>query len=155
MTRNISGPAEGAEIWTYFLELGDNEIEIFVDYFVPGVPEEAREKVGRAYARAYELLYDEDVEMMTQRQKALDQRIEGVSVATQNLELGSADELTFPMEVSFAGRELVVNEVGGDFLVYPARCPHMMAPLTDVAVEDGVVQCPWPVRHSPVRTSKR
>ena len=101
VTRNLDGPNAGAEIWTYVIERGANELEIFVDFFVPGVPEASREKVGRAYARAYEVLYDEDVEMMVRRQQALDVRVEGVSRGEQELLVGAVAELTLPKVAEF------------------------------------------------------
>ena len=78
ITRNLSGPNAGVEIWTHVFVVADRVLDIVVDFFVPNVPVEAREKVGRAYARAYEILYDEDVDMMTERQKQLDLRLDGV-----------------------------------------------------------------------------
>ena len=143
VTRNIAGPNAGAEIWTYVVELDRERIEIFVDFFVPGVPEEAREKVGRAYAKAYEVLYDEDVRMMTGRQDALDRRIEGLDRQVQELDLGAASDLKLPMQASFAGREVIVARAEGQIVVYPARCPHMLAPLADVPLEGSRLRCPW------------
>ncbi len=143
VTRNLSGANAGAEIWTYCIERGAREIEIFVDFFVPGVPEEAREKVGRAYARAYEVLYDEDVDMMVQRHRALDERVEGVSRDPGELLLGEAATLDLPSTVHFAGRALIVDRVEGEYVVYPARCPHMLAPLEGVRLQGFEVRCPW------------
>ncbi len=154
VTRNISGPNVGAEIWTYCIERGVREIEIFIDFFVPGVPEEAREKVGRAYARAYEVLYDEDVDMMVQRHRALDERVEGISRQTTEVCLGEAAKLDLPSTVRFAGRALIVDCVDGEYVVYPARCPHMLAPLDGVALEGFELRCPWHSYRFDVRTGK-
>ena len=154
VTRNLEGPNAGAEIWTYVIERAPNELEIFVDFFVPGVPEGSREKVGRAYARAYEVLYDEDVEMMVGRQQALDVRVEGVSRGDQERLVGAARELTVPLVAEFAGRELIINRVGDDWVVYPARCPHMLAPLEGVALEQGALRCPWHGYEFDVRSGR-
>ena len=143
VTRNLGGPNEGAEIWTYVIELGAREIEIFVDFFVPGVPPEAREKVGRAYAAAYERLYDEDERMMVQRQAALDLRVESANRSVEAVSLGRADGLTLPLSAQFDGRGVIVDRVDGQLVVYPDRCPHMLAPLEGVAPRDGILTCPW------------
>ena len=71
ITRNLAGPNAGAEIWTHVFVVADRVLDIVVDFFVPHVPADAREKVGLAYAKAYEVLYDEDVDMMTGRQNQL------------------------------------------------------------------------------------
>ncbi len=55
---------------------GENILDIVVDFYVPGVTPEAKEKVGLAYAKAYEQLYDEDVSMMVERQQQIDRRVE-------------------------------------------------------------------------------
>ncbi len=143
VTRNLAGPNVGAEIWTYCIERGAREIEIFIDFFVPGVPEDAREKVGRAYAKAYEVLYDEDVEMMVQRHRALDERVEGVSRELDEVCLGLAAELDLPSTVQFAGRTLIIDCIEDEYVVYPARCPHMLAPLQGVSLHGFEVRCPW------------
>ena len=100
-------------------------LDIVVDFFVPGVPVAQREKVGRAYARAYEVLYDEDVQMMTERQQQLDKRIEGVR-SGDSLELGPVDEITTPLSVSLSQRGFVLDRAAGEWVVYPERCPHQL-----------------------------
>ena len=75
ITRNLEGSSQGAEIWTHAFAVDTRRVDINVDFFVPGVPPAAREKVGQAYARAYTTLYDEDVAMMVERQRRIDQRI--------------------------------------------------------------------------------
>lgn len=145
ITRNVSGPSEGAEIWTLVSPLAAHQIEIVIDFFVPGVPPEAKEKVGRAYAAAYTTLYDEDVDMMVTRQQNLDQRIEGSR--DDELVIGSAASLPERQVVAFRGREFVVcRDPQGDvqdWLVFPALCPHQLGPLVDAQVVDGAVTCPW------------
>lgn len=150
ITRNVSGPSEGAEIWTLVSPLAEHQIEIVVDFFVPGVPAEAREKVGRAYANAYTTLYDEDEAMMVARQRHLDQRVEGSRDA--ELLVGAVGELAERQVVAFRGREYVVCrdaqassglEDANAWLAFPALCPHQLGPLADADVVDGVVRCPW------------
>ena len=68
-------------------------LDIVVDFFVPGVPVAQRKKLGEP--RELMVLYDEDVQMMTERQQQLDKRIEGA--VGDSLELGPVDEITTPL----------------------------------------------------------
>jgi nitrite reductase/ring-hydroxylating ferredoxin subunit len=142
ITRNLEGPSVGAEIWTHVFERGPNELELNIDFFVPDVPEDARDKVGTAYAKAYEVLYDEDVAMMVERQRQLDRRIESRR-DDQPLVVGDVDTLKLPMQVDFRGRAIVVNRIGEDFAAYPAVCPHQSGPLDQADLEQSIVRCPW------------
>lgn len=149
ITRNLAGPSAGAEIWTHVFVAGDRALDIVVDFFVPGVSENARDKVGMAYANSYERLYDEDVEMMTERQRQLDQRLDGVNEA-EVVELGRVEALALPAQVMLSGRYFVVNKLGDihadgntDWVVYPAQCPHQLGPLYAASLDEGQVTCPW------------
>ena len=158
ITRNLAGPSMGAEIWTHVfnLEPADSyeRLEIVVDFFVPGVEAQAREKVGRSYANQYKTLYDEDVAMMVARQKQLDRRVEGVRAERDRCELGSRSELKLPLNCTVGGRDYVVVEEAGEMLAFPARCPHRLGPLTAANLEDGVVECGWHGYRFDVRTGE-
>jgi nitrite reductase/ring-hydroxylating ferredoxin subunit len=149
ITRNLEGPNAGAEIWTHVFEVADRVLDIVVDFFVPGVPEVARDKVGMAYARAYELLYDEDVAMMAERQRQLDRRLDGIDDA-EEVDLGPIEALSLPVTVTLSGRAFVINSLVGvsateaaDWVVYPAQCPHQLGPLEQQPLVNGTVRCPW------------
>ena len=142
ITRNLEGPAKGAEIWTHVFEVAPQMLDIVVDFFVPGVPVAQRERVGQAYARAYEVLYDEDVQMMTERQQQLDKRIEGVR-SGDSLELGPVDEITTPLSVSLSQRGFVLDRAAGEWVVYPERCPHQLGPLELSDDGNAQVRCAW------------
>ncbi len=147
ITRNFEGPNAGAEIWTHVFPLGPvagaERLEIVVDFFVPDVPEEARGRVGQAYASLYATLYDEDVAMMVERQAQLDRRVEGSRPDQRRLALGARDALELPLRCTVAGREYVVAQEAGSLVAYPAICPHALGPLAAGPLEDGVVTCPW------------
>lgn len=137
VTRNIEGEQAGAEIWTHVFELAERRLHINVDFFVPGVAPTTRDKVGRAYAQAYDRLYDEDVLMMSGRQRELDRRVNAVRT-------DAALELPVPQQavrVTFDGRDFIVCQVDAHWLAYPALCPHQLGPLS--LPEAGVAQCPW------------
>ena len=155
ITRNISGPNAGAEIWTHVFstqtEAGFEQLEIVVDFFVPGVEKAAREKVGRRYANMYATLYDEDVAMMVARQQQLDRRVEGARPEERRVVLGRRADLKFPTACTVGGREYIVAEdvveeganARSELVVFPAVCPHKLGPLHAGALRGGVVTCPW------------
>ena len=138
ITRNLDGPHVGAEIWTHVFVVSERVIDIVVDFFVPDVPLVAKDKVGHAYARFYERLYDEDVEMMTERQRQLDQRLDGVD-ESQVIEVDAAASL--PQGVTLSGRQFVLNKIddaesngSNPWVIYPAQCPHQLGPLENAAL---------------------
>ncbi|MGD8418408.1 MAG: Rieske (2Fe-2S) protein [Pseudomonadales bacterium] len=152
ITRTLSGRNAGAEIWTHAFPIGDARVDIVVDFFVPGVAAEAREKVGGAFAGLYEQLYDEDVAMMVERQRRLDQRLARAHDAPSEVALGPRETLELPMDVTVGGRSFVLCEVDGSLVVFPALCPHQLGPLARAPVIDGVVTCPWHGYRFDVRT---
>ncbi len=143
ITRNLSGPAAGAEIWTHVFPIESRRVDIVVDFFVPGVADEQRSHVGEAYARLYERLYDEDVAMMMGRQRQLDRRIDAIRDNERELELGAREDLRLPLEVNLGGREYVLAEVQKDLVIFPRQCPHQLGPLDAQGLEDGILTCPW------------
>lgn len=162
ITKNLSGPNEGAEIWTLVSPIGPHEIEIVVDFFVPNIPLEAREKVGQAYASVYTQLYHEDERMMVTRQLELDRRAE-VNVSTVSDEaqrIGPLESVESGRLVSCRGREYVLHCLAEDtkrvsltdWVIYPRLCPHQLGPLDEGEVVDGVVSCPWHGYKFDVRT---
>ena len=140
ITRTLSGVNAGGEIWTHAFPIGPRRTDIVVDFFVPGIAADDRAKVGDAYARLYRRLYDEDVAMMTERQRQIDRRIETQRDGAA-LDLGAIETLALPLQVEFDGRAyIVVNDATG-LVAHVARCPHQLGPLAPAV--DGVVQCPW------------
>lgn len=143
ITRNLEGPSAGAEIWTHVFEIGEERLQIVVDFFVPGVAAERRTRVGEAYARLYARLYDEDVAMMVERQRQLDRRIGGAPDDGRQQDLGPRSALRLPLDVEVGGREFVLAAVDDDLVVFPRQCPHQLGPLSASALENGIVTCPW------------
>lgn len=153
ITRTLEGRNRGAEIWTHAFPIESERVDIVVDFFVPGVAPELREKVGNVYATLYSRLYDEDVAMMVERQRQLDRRMGGTGSGGE-LDLGPREALSLPMEVELDGRVLVVNESDGELVAYPALCPHQLGPLNEAPVEEGAVTCPWHGYAFDVRTGE-
>jgi nitrite reductase/ring-hydroxylating ferredoxin subunit len=142
ITRTLDGPGAGAEIWTHVFELGARELEINVDFFVPGVSSEDAPVVGSVYQAIYQQLYDEDESMMFERQTQLDAPNKQT---TPVLSLGPLAELRarLPLRIELNGRAYHVIERGGELTAFSAQCPHMLGPLPDTVAADGTVRCPW------------
>lgn len=143
ITRTLEGHGAGAEIWTHACPLGTARVDIVVDFFVPDLTPERRERAGAAFARLYERLYDEDVAMMTERQRQLDRRVDRAREADRTRVLGRRSELELPLTLSLAGRDFVVAEVAGELLAFPGQCPHQLGPLSAAGLSGAVVTCPW------------
>jgi nitrite reductase/ring-hydroxylating ferredoxin subunit len=144
ITRALDGHGAGGEIWTRAVPApGGAAVEVLIDFFVPGVAESERARVGRAYADLYARLYDEDVAMMVERQRQLDRRLDRARDGERSLDLGARGEQTLPRTVVLAGREFVLAEVDGALRAFPAQCPHMLGPLDGGDLNGRVVTCPW------------
>ncbi len=147
ITRNLEGPSQGAEIWTHAFAVDAHRVDINVDFFVPEVAHDAREKVGRAYADAYATLYDEDVAMMVERQRQIDRRL--IATDATVVDVGDESALTVelaaanPVEVDYRGRRYCLTAIDSRWFVYPSVCPHQLGPLRSSEVVEGVVRCPW------------
>ena len=140
ITRTLAGINAGSETWTHAFVVTPRRTDIVVDFFVPGVENAARARLGDAFSDLYERLYDEDVALMSERQRQLDTRIDP-QVAPAPLCLGARDQLRLPLRVDYGRRSYHVVAIDGELLAHVARCPHQMGPLE--AAVDGVVRCPW------------
>ncbi len=141
ITRTLQGTNAGSEIWTHAFAVTPTRTDVVIDFFVPGVAPARRDKVGRAYAATYRQLYDEDVAMMVERQRQLDQRIETHRREPTSRCLGARDALHLPLQFELRGRDYHLIELNGKLRTHVARCPHALGPLP--ASVDGVVSCPW------------
>ncbi len=140
ITRNLAGRSKGAEIWTQVWPRSARQIEIVVDFFVPGVPEAARAKVGDAYARAYRTLYDEDVAMMVERQRQLDARASAADATAADASVDIAIAESGHAVLRWQGRDWQVERIDGHWRAWPHQCPHQLGPLSRQGAE---LQCPW------------
>ena len=141
ITRTLSGLGQGSEIWSYVLERPEGGLRVVVDFFVPDVPEEARAQMLAYYTQLYAGLYDEDVEMMTGRQAALeakpDRQIE--------ISFGNIEEVRAKLPILFelGGKQFRLVAHERDIIAHAAQCPHMLGPLDKADILDGAVTCPW------------
>ena len=141
VTRTLSGLGVGSEIWSYVFARQEGGLRVVVDFFVPDVPQDARVQMLTYYRQLYAGLYDEDVDMMTGRQAALEAK---PSCQTQ-VSLGRLEDVQGKLPILFelGGRKFRLVEQNGSLIAHAAICPHMLGPLDDVAIVDGAVTCPW------------
>jgi nitrite reductase/ring-hydroxylating ferredoxin subunit len=143
ITRVLDGAGAGNEIWTHAFPAAPQQVDIVVDFFLPGVPAAQRATAGEAYARRYARLYDEDVAMMVERTRQLDRRMGERTEAPRSRVLGHRDALALPLATTLGGREFTVVASAGGLYAIPAQCPHQLGPLGAGRVQDGAVVCPW------------
>lgn len=74
VSRTLSGQGAGTEIWTRAWATGDRSSRVEVTFHVPGVEafSAAAIGLGEYYTTLYTRLYDEDEQMMIERQRFLD-----------------------------------------------------------------------------------
>ncbi|MCG8672551.1 MAG: Rieske (2Fe-2S) protein [Pseudomonadales bacterium] len=156
-TTTLSGLGKGTEIWTHAIPLGENRIKVIVDFYVPKLPAILKDFYAEYYIATYEKLYDEDLMMMSQRQQALD--FKKASTNKENaatLALGNEKEIRsqLPFTFEFKQHRFVINESNGELVVYSAMCPHMLSPLENETLDNGVVECPWHAYRFDVKTGE-
>lgn len=141
ITRTISGLGAGSEIWSYVFERPEGGLRVVVDFFVPDVPDEARGQMLAYYKSLYAGLYDEDVSMMTGRQMALQSRPDKLEIRS----LGARSDVLarVPFLFDLAGKTFRLVEADGALVAHAALCPHMLGPLSEAALVDGAITCPW------------
>lgn len=150
ITRTLEGRNAGGEIWTHCIPLSDDpakpRLQVVVDFFVPGLTAETRGAVSQAFLSLYKQLYDEDERMMLERQAALDRLVVARSeaqVAARDLGPRDAVLARAPFDIEAGRRRFRVYAQAGALHAHALDCPHLLAPLDDVAPEDGVLTCPW------------
>jgi len=125
VSRTIEGVGTGTEIWSTAVATGLHSCEVTVAFHAPDVRAETADRLGAAFARLYQRLYDEDESMMVGRSAALDR------------------DRPAPVRAV---------EIDGETYEFPTRCPHQLGPLDTAPVVDGVIQCPWHGYRFDVRT---
>jgi len=145
ITSTIDGPGTGTEVWTHAFSLAERQTLVVVDFFVPGVDEARKIEIGRFYTNLYARLYDEDVLMMSERQAQLDASRARVAENSASMVLGSLAEVRdrLPITIDSGGGKFCIVESRGDLVAYSTVCPHLLGPLGESKVNDGIVECPW------------
>ena len=145
ITSTLDGPGTGTEVWTHAFSLAECQTLVVVDFFVPGVDEARRIEIGRFYTNLYSRLYDEDVLMMSERQAQLDASRARVAENSASKVLGSLAEVRgrLPITIDSGGGKFCIFDSRGELVAYSAVCPHLLGPLGESKVRDGIVECPW------------
>ena len=141
VARTLEGNLQGMEIWTSLCVAGDHQTDIDVEFWVPDMGADINDRVGQALVATYQTLWDEDEAMMQAREQAL-----GTGRADdQPIDLGGLEDVQhrLPLDVDMGGRTVRVLDVGGTLTAISLTCPHMLRPLDDCSVVDGVITCPW------------
>lgn len=156
ITSTLDGAGTGTEVWTHAFSLAERRTLVVVDFFVPGVDEARRMGIGRFYNNLYTRLYDEDVLMMSERQMQLDTSRDRIAENTAPIVLGSLAEVCgrLPMTIDCNGQKFCVAESRGELVAYSTVCPHLLGPLGEAKVCEGIVECPWHGYRYDIRTGK-
>lgn len=157
ITKTLSGLGKGTEIWTHAIPISDNKIKIIVDFYVPKLPSFLKEKYGKQYEALYAQLYDEDLWMMAGRQKQLD-KLDRSSTAkkTASLSLGKLSRVKerLPLVFEFNHQTYRLVELGDTLIAHTMICPHLLGPLDDAKVKEGILECPWHGYQFDIKTRK-
>jgi nitrite reductase/ring-hydroxylating ferredoxin subunit len=158
VTRTLSGTGAGSEIWTA-LEVASTDLtRIRVEFWLPGVPEARRARIGAGYVHLYQRLWDEDESMMRERAACLTERSAVRSPRTPTtVALGTRTELIaqLPKRVDAADSTWRIVMWKGEPLIHDARCPHAFGPLYACSPDaEGELVCPWHGYRFDVRTGE-
>lgn len=149
-TTIYDGVGTGLEIHTQATEVAEHEIDVDVRFYLPEAPEsEAVSKTVLEYlTQQYKTLYDEDMGLMSGRQKALDDVITWRDSTDRPdlIKVGDVSDLKAAdlHVVETPGGRFCVRRWNGAWLVHSAVCSHLLGPLDDSAVSGrGEIVCPW------------
>jgi len=146
ISSTLEGSGKGSEIWTHAFEVGDGEIEILADFFVPNIPADKKAQMGAYYEALYAQLYDEDESMMSERQLQLDARPKShKALSSRQITLGTSASIRakLPFTFHFDAAEFRLVEDRGELVAHATVCPHSLGPLTNSEVVGGIIECPW------------
>ena len=155
ITRTLAGVGKGTEVWTHAFELEEHKIKIVVDFYIPKLPKLLVPLYAKQLVKTYATLYDEDLWMMATRQSELDRIQAGKSLEkVDQLALGTVEDVeqNLPLNFDFNNNPYRLTKVEGEWLAYSTVCPHMLGPLHDAAIENGIVECPWHGYQFDIRT---
>ncbi len=148
-TTVFSGMGEGVQIHTQATIVADREIDIDVRFYLPEKPEDEAAAFLLSYLQQqYATLYDEDEDLMTGRQAALDDAKSWRDTAPQSEEIlvGQLDRLDrhSPHSVETATGRFCVRYWQDQWIAHNAVCPHLLGPLDNAHIDDnGHITCPW------------
>ena len=153
VSRLIDGFGAGTEVWTYLEPRSETATDIRVEFHLPIKDREKAARVGNAYKVLYEKLWDEDEDMMVQRQNYLTRRPRPDRTPVR---LGSIAEVKskLPLTIQLGDEAFRVLEVEGEYFAHSLLCPHLQGPLDAEPVQGGHITCPWHGYRFDIRTGK-
>ena len=158
ITKTLSGYGKGTEIWTHAIPIADNKIKVIVDFYIPKIPKVLKPMYAENYETVYAKLYDEDLWMMAGRQKELDKLEHAVKVTdiSPSLNLGTWQTLKpqMPYVFDFNQHAYRLVKLNGELIAHSTVCPHMLGPLNDANIEEGILECPWHGYQFDLKTRK-
>lgn len=146
----FAGPGKGIQIHTQASHLSDDEIEVDVRFYIPEPLDDPAmtTQLHAHLADQYRQLYDEDIDLMSGRQSALDDRKRWR--AGENDEalilVGDAETLdrTKANMVETETGRFCVRYWNKTWIAHSAVCPHLLGPLGDSEIgPNGEITCPW------------
>jgi nitrite reductase/ring-hydroxylating ferredoxin subunit len=149
-TTVVSGIGKGIEIHTKAQAVSARLIKIEVRFYLPQRVDWFRKKLSYFYLKnQYRNLYDEDDQLMQDRQSSIDDKKrwrEQTSPQDGLLFVGKVSQLDAnKVHVVEAGKgRYCVALVQGQWHAYSAVCPHQLGKLDDAKIErQWEVSCPW------------
>ncbi len=144
VARSYRGGEQISEIWTTLTGKAD-KTDIRVEFFIPNIPADKKAPLGDAMLSLYTQLWNEDEEMMIERQRRLDENRSEVG----EVEIGDVDAVSARLAAGEAvhfqlrRREFALIESGDGFRAVSTICPHLLGPLNEHDAAAGTVRCPW------------
>jgi nitrite reductase/ring-hydroxylating ferredoxin subunit len=124
-----------------------------VEFHLPIKDTQKAQRVGAAYRALYERLWDEDEEMMVQRQQYLARR---PKPDRDPVRVGSIREVAskLPLTIALGDERFRIVEVDGAYFAHSVICPHLQGPLDSEPMDGGEITCPWHGYRYDVRTGR-
>lgn len=153
VSRLIEGFGAGTEVWTHLEPRSETATDVRVEFHLPIEDPQKAQRVGAAYKALYEKLWDEDEEMMVQRQLYLARRPKPDRTPVR---LGSIREVVskLPLTIAVGDERFRIVEVDDAYFAHSVICPHLQGPLDFEPMVGGEITCPWHGYRFDVRTGK-
>lgn len=151
VARSYQADNQVSEIWTYLTPCED-KTDIHVEFYAVDITQDASEKVGKLYLGLYQRLWDEDEEMMLERQLRLTESRNTVL----EMDLGPREKLVkrLPLVIQLKRGEFQIMLREDKLIAFSTICPHLLGPLSDVDVASKTLTCPWHGYRFDMRTGE-
>ena len=158
VARTVDGAGTPSEIWTSLDPIASDRTAIRVEFCVEPRPADALQNLGRGYVSLYTMLWNQDEAMMQTREYALVElrAKQPERPGDSSMSLGQIEDIRprLPLLFEFDERRFRIVDLDGALVAHSAQCAHLLGPLDDCNVENGVILCPWHGYEFDVRTGK-